>query len=110
MGRTDRYFKTVEGVGAVLTYKKDIVISDFKHNSPQSITMTHLANEQVKISIYKNQGKEELVLFIGDDVPTAAVKLFELPDQGDRTNMSFSGFMFDDKSVPNAYGELTYFK
>ena len=58
--------------------------------------------------MYKNHGRDELVVFIGLGVPTA-VKLFRLPDEGDRrTERLFSGFMLGDKPMPRIYGQLSY--
>ena len=83
MGRTDRLFKIVNGAGALFNNLKEIIISDFKENSPQRITVTYLGNGKVKISLYKNQGKDEHVLCLCDDLPTA-IKGFKVPDTNDR--------------------------
>jgi len=84
------------------------VVSDYRHNCPERITTTHLANEQVKISLYKNHGRDELIVFIGLSVPTDAVKLFRLPDEFDNEERLFSGFMLGDKPMPRTYGQLSY--
>ena len=66
----------------------------------------------MKISIYKKEGADEEVVYIGDDIPTAAVKHFKcLPDeQGEYGNKYrlYSGYMINDKPMPNTYGKLEY--
>jgi len=57
--------------------------------------------------LYKNHGRDELVVFIGLGVPTA-VKLFRLPDDVYNKERLFSGFMFGDKPMPRIYGQLSY--
>jgi hypothetical protein len=57
--------------------------------------------------LYKNHGRDELVVFIGLGVPTA-VKLFKLPDEGNNKERLFSGFMLGDKPMPRIYGQLSY--
>ena len=92
----------VNGVGAFINNSKEIVISDYKHNFPRRITITYLANEKVKISLYRDQGKEEHVLCICDDVPKA-VKEFKLA-----SGSLFSGLMINEKPMPNSYAQLSY--
>ena len=60
----------INGVGVLFNNCKDIVISDYKQNKPNRITVTHLSNGKVKISLYSDQGKEEQVLYLCDDFPT----------------------------------------
>ena len=92
----------INGVGVLFNNCKDIVISDYKQNKPNRITVTHLSNGKVKISLYKNQGKEEQVLCISDGVPRA-VRDFRLA-----SGSLFSGLMINQKPMPNSYAELSY--
>ena len=81
MGRTDKTFQSVEGAEAFYTNMKDVVISNFTNNYPQRMTITYLANGQVKISYYQNHGKDEQIFFICDrDHVPIAVKNKQLPD------------------------------
>ncbi len=48
-------------MGAFLANNKDIIISDFNVNCPERITISYLANGQVKISIYEKEGSEEQI-------------------------------------------------
>ena len=57
MGRIDKQYNQIQGVGALYTNTtdRDIVVSDFKNNCPRRITATY-KNGVIKVSIYSDNG------------------------------------------------------
>ena len=81
MGRIDKQYNQIQGVGALFTNTKDIVVSDFKNNCPRRITTTYKSNGEIKVSIYSNNGEEEEIVFEGkcNYLPVAAIDK-KMPD------------------------------
>jgi len=103
MGRIDKQYNQIQGVGALFTNTKDIVVSDFKNNCPRRITTTYKSNGDIKVSIYSNNGEQERIVFQAkcDYLPQAAIHKnmpdLKNADGEDMFKVKYSGFLVDEK-------------
>ena len=114
MGRIDKQYNQIQGVGALFNNLKDIVVSDFKNNCPRRITATYKHNGEIIVSIFSNNGDDEQKLFQGkcDYLPIAVIDQ-KIPDSKgadgeDRKKGKFSGFLVNGKPQPDIFAHLSY--